>query len=1062
MRLFTSIFGLWLVLAVGFPSRGQDDSPAKTIHCVTNVSQFKALTGTEFLEKCDFHLSGTITLVDTNRDLVVLQDATGAVALNFSTKNQPLQVGQSVTVNGTNCCPFFARFPNFPHRPSGREICTSFEAPANWGEYNLTRVRGWLHPLFTGDYRFWIASDDSSELWLSTDANPANARKIASVPRFKWTDPHQWSKYPSQRSDLIQLKAGMSYYIEAIQEQATADEHLSVAWQEPVEEKTDPQVIDGHYLTPWKETGEITNGILREYWTNYFCSESENLAGGRPYLSALTAEQMSFTIQGPGTFPKPESIIWNQPLTTDTDYHWVSARGMLKFKAMEGNMAALEIFDGQASIPVRVRDWNTQELDALAQLTNPIVEVEGVCEGVDNQLGAIMPSCLWVPDGKRISFSEAGATNPFTAPESPLPIKTANTVIPGYFGTRGVVTFNDRVLDTDYILVQAENSAWAIALTNGPLKDQLKPGHFVDLGGSLQPARYLQTITPLFIIELGLQPMPPPVIPSLATENLDKLEGKWCQLEGVVRAANSNGMLRVMTKDGPAGFWVGQIPPNDLSQYVDAKIRARGVLMPNLLGTPSLLVPSRAFLDMVTEAPQNPFAIKLRTIASLLSQSNLVAGEHRTRVSGEITYRDEHSFFIQDASGGIRVQLTRPPTEQVGDSVEVIAFPAMIHSTRILTEPVLRSAKPIESIQAKNLNLNDALAARQNGNLVHVSATLLSQKTNGRLQVLELQEEQRVFAALLTAQPGDLPALLPGSRLRITGVCDDEITAATASENAAKPQFFSSLNLLLRSPQDVTLISGPPWWTWEKTATLVGTLLAVLAGTLLWVHLLHRRLERQAAAQIAFSRRVLERLEEERRRIAVNLHDSLGQSLLVIKNHAILASQPPAEEAGVQSRLNEISGTTSQAIEEVRRITHGLRPYQLDRLGLTHAIRSTVNNASKNGAIVFASRVEDIDKLFDKDAEIHVYRIMQEAITNVVKHSCATEATVVVKKKPAVVSLSIRDNGKGFDPGRPSSQLHDLGYGLTGISERVRILNGTVQIDSHPGTGTSLMVEVPF
>jgi signal transduction histidine kinase len=221
-------------------------------------------------------------------------------------------------------------------------------------------------------------------------------------------------------------------------------------------------------------------------------------------------------------------------------------------------------------------------------------------------------------------------------------------------------------------------------------------------------------------------------------------------------------------------------------------------------------------------------------------------------------------------------------------------------------------------------------------------------------------------------------------------------------------------------------------------------------------------LERQQAAQLAFSRQVLERLEDERRRIAVNLHDSLGQTLLLIKNHAILAIQRPPEEQELRRRLDEISGTTSQAIEEVRRITHGLRPYQLDRLGLTQAIRASVSRASENSSILVASRVEDIDGLFDKDAEIHVYRIVQEAVTNVVKHSAATEAAVVIKKRTATVSLSIRDNGRGFNPAKPSSQPHDLGYGLSGIAERVRILGGTLAIESRPGEGTSLTVGIPF
>jgi len=102
----------------------------------------------------------------------------------------------------------------------------------------------------------------------------------------------------------------------------------------------------------------------------------------------------------------------------------------------------------------------------------------------------------------------------------------------------------------------------------------------------------------------------------------------------------------------------------------------------------------------------------------------------------------------------------------------------------------------------------------------------------------------------------------------------------------------------------------------------------------------------------------------------------------------------------------------------------------LDHLGLTRALRAIVERASENSSIVFANRIENIDGVFKRDSEIHIYRIVQEAVTNILKHSSATEATVVVKKQPSTVSISIRDNGRGFDPAKPADQLHDFGYGL--------------------------------
>jgi signal transduction histidine kinase len=352
---------------------------------------------------------------------------------------------------------------------------------------------------------------------------------------------------------------------------------------------------------------------------------------------------------------------------------------------------------------------------------------------------------------------------------------------------------------------------------------------------------------------------------------------------------------------------------------------------------------------------------------------------------------------------------------------------------------------------------------KQSCTLVRVTGTLLDRTTNATGQVLELQQQQRVFLASLAADLGTLPQMLPGSRLSVTGVLDNEATSTPKfGDQLNRMQFVAAINIQLRGPQDVAVLRGPPWWTLRRTVTLVGTLLTVLVVALLWVYLLRRRLERQQAAQVAFSQNVLERLEEERRRIAANLHDSLGQMLLVIKSQAIWAAQGSPEEPGWRERLDQIGNATSQAIEEVRRIMYGLRPYQLDRLGLTQAIRTLVDRASENSSVVFASRVEHVDNVFEKDDEIHVYRIVQEAVNNILKHSGATEAAVVIKKRAAAVSVSIRDNGRGFDPAQPSTDSNDIGYGLNGIAERVRILGGTWAIDSPPTGGTSTTVEIPL
>jgi signal transduction histidine kinase len=1042
------------------PSAGNDSPRTGPYRFLTNTAQFKALSEKDYLNECRFRLTGVVTLVDTNRDLLVLQDASGAVALNFNVRDRSLQVGQFVSVAGTNCFPYVVNFPDYPFHPSVRDVRSSFEAPPGAGDYYLTRMRGYLHPTKSGEYTFWIASDNSSELWLSTNEDPTRSRRIAFISRYNWVSPHEWSRFFSQRSESIFLEAGHSYYIEALQEQTTQADHLSVAWRGP---EMNRAVISGQYLTPWMAShGSTTEtkGILREYWTNYSAGNLAPLTTPRAFESALTVDKVQLTVLGEGKLPDPMYVTVNQNLLPEENFRWVWLQGQVKFAGVDGNVAFLELSGGPAQIQVRASHW-TPELASGAR--DRLVRIEGVCEGMYDRNGTLVRGLIWASAKNSISLvgSERTTLSPI-AMDPPASSTTAstNSALSGFYGTRGIVTFNDRVFDKDYLWIQEDAAPVFVSLKDRRYKNQLKVGQWIDLGGPLQPGKYVPTISPLVMTELGWRPMPVPMSQPIQLPVSENWEGRWTEVEGIVHSVNSNGTICLLGMAGPICLWIGKTPSNYLGCYVDARIRARGVLTLTVLDAPLLLVPSRIHLDVEEEAPKDPFELPPTSIADLVSRSLEESSLHRVRLSGEVTYQEGRSFLMQDDSGGVRVQTLSDSKVKPGEAVEVVGFPAMNGGIPTLTEALVRYRNVTQRSGTKELDLNEAVSVRQIGTLIHVSANVLSQKTAGAFQVLELQEQQRVFEATLANELGHLPTIAPGSRLALVGVCDYEtIAPPAAGRTGIEKSSAGPLNIRLRSPVDVSVLSGPPWWTWKRTAALVGTLFTVLTASFLWIHLLRGRLLRQRAAQTAFSQQILQNLESERRRIAGNLHDGLGQNLLVIKNQALLALQNDADESLLRQRLDEISGVASQAIEEVRQITHGLRPYQLDRLGLTQAIRATVSRTSANSPILFATRTDDIDGVFDQESEIHVYRIVQEAVNNVVKHSDATEAVVVIKKREASVTLSIRDNGRGFDV--QSAQPSEFGYGLSGITERIRILGGTLMIDSCPGGGTHLTVEVP-
>lgn len=134
----------------------------------------------------------------------------------------------------------------YPDSPAVQDHISSFDLPVDAAEAYGTRIRGYIHPPVTGQYRFWMAADDQGELWLSSDDEPTNSSLIASVQEL--TLPHEWDKEPTQESTLITLQAGTHYYIEALHKEDSGGDHLAVAWQMPGGTR---EVITGSYLSPY-------------------------------------------------------------------------------------------------------------------------------------------------------------------------------------------------------------------------------------------------------------------------------------------------------------------------------------------------------------------------------------------------------------------------------------------------------------------------------------------------------------------------------------------------------------------------------------------------------------------------------------------------------------------------------------------------------------------------------------------------------------------------------------------------------------------------------------------
>ena len=226
----------------------------------------------------------------------------------------------------------------------------------------------------------------------------------------------------------------------------------------------------------------------------------------------------------------------------------------------------------------------------------------------------------------------------------------------------------------------------------------------------------------------------------------------------------------------------------------------------------------------------------------------------------------------------------------------------------------------------------------------------------------------------------------------------------------------------------------------------IGGLLLFFLSVFLYRNKQHLKKEKEL--QENYSQQLLASQEDERKRISKDLHDGLGQSLLLIKNKVVLTNN----DESTKDMFND-------AIEEVRSISRALHPFQLEKFGITKAIENIIRELDESSEMFISSEMEDITGILSPDKEVNLYRIVQESLSNIIKHSNAEAARIEIQKKPKYIHLKIKDNGKGFDFSEKHNDFKSLG--LKTLKERTKFLKGTMKIDSEKNKGTTLEFVIP-
>lgn len=219
------------------------------------------------------------------------------------------------------------------------------------------------------------------------------------------------------------------------------------------------------------------------------------------------------------------------------------------------------------------------------------------------------------------------------------------------------------------------------------------------------------------------------------------------------------------------------------------------------------------------------------------------------------------------------------------------------------------------------------------------------------------------------------------------------------------------------------------------------TLSIILIFGLIFLYRNRLQLKNKKILQEKFSQELLVSQEEERKRISKDLHDGLGQQLLLIKNKV------------VKNNDNDTKALVENAIEEVRGISRDLHPFQLQEMGITKAIEMTLSQIDENTTLFISSEIENIDNIFDKRQEVNIFRIVQETLSNIIKHANAEASKVTLKRNLDSIFLEVKDNGVGFDFSEKYQNVKSLG--LKTLLERTKFLNGQMKVTSKKNQGTT-------
>ena len=610
----------------------------------------------------------------------------------------------------------------------------------------------------------------------------------------------------------------------------------------------------------------------------------------------------------------------------------------------------------------------------------------------------------------------------------------------------------------------------------------VREGTEVEIDGWSNRGGYAPNILPAQMRVLGVRPQPDP-----RPYDRDRFfqgvdDCLRVTVRGVVQGYRDDyDRWIVLVSEGTKRFTVAieksllGSPPETL---VDGVIRATGVATAQFNTRGQFLAPRLNVTDgdgLVIDQPPGgpPFEsprVSLRAIATYRPQ---LADGHRLCTQGVVTYAVPGRFlYLQEGCVGVRVETTSPERFEPGDVVEVAGFVDGVGYVASLVEAMVRKLAreappdPTPIQPAAITQINAVAAARFTladpgdyyGCLVTFPARVVDvQTTNGGGEVLLEADDTGVSAVANVLVFAGLRGLDPGSDVKVTGIVQPEPTADNDSMKEWHSANDRRMQIVLRATSDIEVVRPPSWWTPRRLAAALAGVAGLAAFAAGWVVLLRRQVARQLS--LIESQLQVEAASEERQRIAQEFHDTLEQDLAGIALR-MDAAAGRTQDPRARAELEQQRALFEKLREETHDFLWDLRDPQRNDGSLQESLAAQVAyQRSLTSVPVMLHLDPDVPRRVPSLVQYHLLRIARQAVSNALEHADPSRIDLWLRGGSGGIVLEVVDDGRGFDV--TTGESLEGHFGIRGMRERSRRMGGVIAIESRPGEGTTVRMQVP-